>query len=246
MVWAMAGASFATCVAAAEPNVCEAPDYLTHVDGRLMRVTAAVKTERRLDILVIGTGSSTLAGQNGIAAAYPARLEAALRERLPDIKVTVTTDVKSRRTTADMQQTFNKILLDQKPTLVVWQAGTVDAMRGVDPDEFRATLEKGVDTLRAAGTDAILVNMQFSPRTDSMINAGAYIESMRWVAQQHDVPLYDRLTVMKHWSETGAFDLTSPDRTHVAERVHDCIGKMLAELIIDTANLNRMPSKEKH
>jgi lysophospholipase L1-like esterase len=227
-----------------EPHSCDVPDYLTHADAQLARVAAFVAKERRLDILVVGTGSSMLAGADGARNAYPARLEAALAKRLPGMAVTVRTDVKSRRTTADMVNDLQKYVLDGKPNLVVWQTGTADAIRGVDPDEFRAALEKGVSVLRAAGADVILVNMQYSPRTDAMITAGPYADGMRWVAQQQDLPLFDRLSVMKHWSEAGAFDLSGPNTGHMAEKVHNCLGKLLAELIVNAAHLNPNPSKE--
>jgi lysophospholipase L1-like esterase len=230
--------------ALAEPHSCEAPDYVTHVDSQLLRVAAFVAKEHRLDVLVIGTGSSMLAGAEGARTAYPARLEAALAKRLPGTAVTVRTDVKPRRSTAEMVNDLKKYLLDGKPNLVVWQTGTTDAIRGVDPDEFRAALEKGVSVLRTAGADAILVNMQYSPRTDAMIAAGPYSEAMRWVAQQHELPLFDRLSVMKHWSETGAFDLSGPNTAHMAEKVHDCLGKLLAELIVNSANLSQTHTKE--
>lgn len=230
--------------ALAEPHSCDVPEYLTHVDAKLSRVAAFVAKEHRLDILVVGTGSSMLAGAAGAHNAYPARLEAALAKRLPGTAVTVRTDVKSRRSTADMVNDLQKYVLDGKPQLVVWQTGTADAIRGVDPDDFRAALEKGVSVLRAAEVDVILVNMQYSPRTDAMITAGPYAETMRFVAQQHDLPLFDRLSVMKHWSEIGAFDLSGPNTGHMAEKVHDCLGKLLAELIVNAANLNRNHSKE--
>src|SRR5438874_239821 len=102
---------------------------------------------------------------------------------------------------------FKRITVDEKPALVVWQTGTADALRGVDPDDFRATLEKGVAALHENGADVIFVNMQYSPRTESMIAAGVYAENMRWVALQQDVPLFDRFAIMKHWSELGTFDL---------------------------------------
>lgn len=221
------------------PIACSVPEYLTHVDGRLVHVTKQVQKDKRLELVVVGTGSSTLGGQNGASAAYPARLEAALAERLPGVAVTVKVDVKPRRTTADMASAFPQMLAGAKPTAIIWQTGTFDAIRGVDPDEFRTILDKGVVDLQAAGTDVVLVNMQYSPRTESMIVASPYLDSMRWVAQQHDVPLFDRLAVMKHWNETGAFDLSAPDRNHVAERVHDCLGQLLAELIIDNAHLGQ-------
>lgn len=223
--------------AVAGPADCDTPASLTYTEGQLPTLPAAVQKERRLDILVEGTGSSVLAGSGGAGNAYPARLEAQLAKRLPGIAVKVRTDVKSRRTTAEMNQTLGKIVLDGRPNLVIWQTGTVDAMRSVDPDEFRSTLEAGVVALQAAGVDVILVNMQYSPRTELMISVGPYAEAMRWVAQQHDVPLFDRLAIMKHWSEAGTFDLTGPDKTHVAERVHDCVGLLLANMILEAAKL---------
>jgi hypothetical protein len=239
MIVAAAGVLL-TASAAAQPEICDTPEILTHVEGKLPRV-ALMAQERKLDILVEGTGSSVLSGADGVKNAYPARLEAALASRLPEVKVTVRTDVKSRRTAADMAKALAALPPEAQPGLVIWQTGTVDAMRGIDPDEFRAVLEKVVNKLKAVGIDVVLVNMQYSPRTDAMITAGPYAEAMRWVAQQHDVPLFDRLSVMKHWSDTGFFDLSASDRTHLAERVHECLGKLLAELIIDSAGLDRKP-----
>jgi hypothetical protein len=237
--------AFAVATAfAAEADVCAVPEYLTHVEGKLPQAVAAVSQHRRLDILVMGTGSSALAGADGARASYPARLEAALAARLPNVAVKVRADVKPGRTTAEMVNSLKQSLLDARPNLVVWQTGTVDAIRGVDPDEFRAKLEKGIAVARASEADVILVNMQYSPRTDLMISADPYIEAMRWVAQQQDVPLFDRLGVMKHWNESGAFDLAGPNVSHMAERVHDCLGKLVAELIIVTGHLRSEEQKE--
>ncbi len=226
---------------AAAPEACQVPDYLVHPEARLPRVAAEVKRENRLEVLVIGTGSSQLAGSQGAATSYPARLEAALRKRLPGVAITLRTDVQSRRTAAAMFDGFAKALLDAKPRLVIWQTGTVDAMRGVDIDEFRNTLEQGLAAIAKAGADAVLMNMQYSPRTESMIAATAYIDSMRYVAQHLDVPLFDRLAVMRHWSESGAFDFTVSDKSELAERVHDCLGRLLADFIIEAAGLTPAP-----
>jgi lysophospholipase L1-like esterase len=246
IAFALVGALSANGAHALAPDTCEAPDYVTHAEGKLPRLADAVANERRLDVLVFGTGSSILPGPEGAANAYPARLQAALAGRLQGVTVTVKTDVKTRRTTADMVSELPRIVLDLKPDLVIWQTGTVDAMRGIEPDEFRAALEKGLKKINAGGADAILVNMQYSPRTESMIASSAYVDNMRWVAQQFEVPLFDRLAVMKHWSENGAFDFTAPPPTSkLAERVHDCLGKLLADLIVDVAHINTAELKAK-
>ena len=99
----------------------------------LKHVEKAVKQNKRLDIAVLGTGSSALGGAEGAGKAYPARLQAALERRLPGVTVNVVSQAKMRQTTADMAKTLDKLLIDAKPTLVLWQTGTVDAMRGIDP-----------------------------------------------------------------------------------------------------------------
>lgn len=223
---------------------CGAPDYLVHPDGKLPRVHAAVSDEKKLDVLVLGTGSSTLTANGGASLAFPARLEAALKERFPGVAVTVSTDVAPRRTAEDMLAPLKRKVAEAKPALTIWQTGTVDAMRGVDPDAFRTALEEGVQVLRDAGVDALLMNMQYSPRTEAMIASGSYLEAIRLVAQQNDVPLFDRLAVMKHWSEAGVFEFTSPDNKQLAQRVHACIGNLLAEVIVNAAGLDPAPKKE--
>jgi hypothetical protein len=127
---------------------------------------------------------------------------------------------------------------------VIWQTGTLDAIRRVDPDEFRAALDEGVETLHKGGVDVILMNMQYSPRTDIMVPLGPYADNMRHVAQQHEIPLFDRLAIMRHWSDTGAFDLYAAGKDNVlAQRVHDCIGRGIAAMIIDAAHLRLLEPK---
>jgi lysophospholipase L1-like esterase len=229
--------------AAQRPDACDVPGYLLFGENELPRVTAAVKQKQQLDIAIIGTGSSTLGGPEE-GRAYPARLEAALKARLPNVTVRVTTYAAMRQTAANMWDELKKILREQKPALIVWQTGTVDAMRGIEPDEFGSVLNNAVEKIRAAGTDVILMNMQYSPRTETMIAVSPYAENMRWVSQQRSVPLFDRLGIMRHWSDTGVFDLYTPTKAFVvAQKVHECIGRALATQIIDAAQLGPMTAK---
>jgi len=210
----------------------------------LKRVPIAVRENHRLRIAVVGTGSSALTGPDGPASAYPARLEAKLRERLPGVDVSVVPLVRSRQTAEDMAKGMSKLLADEKPDLVIWQTGTIDAIRRIEPDDFRTALEDGIETLEKGGADVILMNMQFSPRTEMMLSLGPYADSMRVAAQQHEVPLFDRLSIMRHWSDTGAFDLYVTDKDNVlAQRVHDCIGRGIAAMIMDAAHLREAEHK---
>ena len=243
-VLAVALSALGGTVVAAEGQKCEIPGYLLFGNNELKHVAEAVKKDRRLTIAVVGTGSSILAGPDGPRSAYPARLEAALKQRLPSVAVKVVTLVRTRMSAEDLAQGMAKLLVDEKPDLVIWQTGTLDAIRRIEPDDFRAALDEGVETLHKGGADVILMNMQYSPRTDIMVALGPYADNMRVVAQQHEIPLFDRLAIMRHWSDTGAFDLYAAGKDNVlAQRVHDCIGRAIASMIIDAAHLGPVESK---
>jgi lysophospholipase L1-like esterase len=223
---------------------CAVPGYLLFGDSTLDRVSAAAQKNKELKIAVVGTASSVLPGPDGADTAYPARLEAALQRRLPNVKTAVVAYAKPRQTAAEMSKILEKLLREEKPTLVIWQTGTFDALRGIDLEEFRANVASGVERLQAGGADVILMNMQYSPRTETMIALGGYADNMRWVAREREVPLFDRLAIMRYWNDTGALDLYAATReVGLAKRAHDCIGRALASMIIDGAQLEALESK---
>lgn len=241
---AVAAALYLLAGAASAAEPCDVPGYLLFGSNELKHVAEAVQKQHKLTIAVVGTGSSILAGPDGPRSAYPARLEAVLKQKLPGIDVKVVSLVRTRMTTEDLAKGMEKMLTDEKPDLVIWQTGTLDAIRRVDPDEFRAALDEGVETLHKGGVDVILMNMQYSPRTDIMVPLSPYADNMRHVAQQHEIPLFDRLAIMRHWSDTGAFDLYAAGKDNVlAQRVHDCIGRGIAAMIIDAAHLRSLEPK---
>jgi len=220
---------------AEDPAECRIAGDLAVADFALQQVPQALRA-KQLGILVLGAGSSTLPGPDGEKYAYPARLRESLAAKLPDVAVKLTTDVKAKRTAAEMVAAMPAALAAAKPSLVIWQTGTVDAMRAVDPDQFSAALAHGIDIAHAAGADVILVNSQYSPRTETLIALGTYEEDMRWVAVQQEIPLFDRFSIMKLWGDLGTFDLFTPtNKLDIAIQVHDCIGRLLADFVIAAA-----------
>jgi hypothetical protein len=216
---------------------CDVPDYLLTTESTLPKVAEAIKTGHSLDILVVGSRSSTI--NTSEASAYPGRLQATLKEKLPSTAVNLSVEIQAKKTAEEVASGLVKLVEGKKPTLVIWQTGTYDAMRSIDPDDFRGAVDEGVVALQNAGTDVILMNLQYSPRTETMISAPPYLDNMRVVAQQHDVPLFDRFAIMRHWNEQGDFDLFSTSHgVELAKRVHDCLGRALSKFVIDAAHLN--------
>jgi hypothetical protein len=232
----LALAAGALPVRAEEVESCLVPDSLLATESSLPKVADAVKAGRPLDILVIGSRSSSIGGsQDG---AYPARLQAALKDKLPQLAVNLSVEVLPKQTAEEAASGFVKLLEAKRPTLVIWQTGTVDAMRSIDPDDFHNAVDQGVTALQNAGTDVVLMNLQYSPRTETMISGSPYMDNIRAVAQAHDVPLFDRFAIMRQWNEQGDFDLFSAVHgPELARRVHDCIGRALSNFIFGAAHL---------
>ncbi len=231
--------------ATAEKKTCEVPSDLLPVgDSKLDKVAAAIKTDKRLNVLVVGSGSSTLAGPDGASIAYPARLEANLRQQLPGVNVTITTSVQTKRTAEETAETLQGLIAEKKPDLLIWQTGTVDAMRAIHPDDFRNAIDEGVAGVKTAGADVMLMNLQYSPRIETMLPTTPYLDNIRAVAQQQDVPLFDRYAIMHSWSESGEFDLSHTSRSlALAKAVHDCLGRALAGYVIAIARIATAESK---
>jgi len=216
---------------AGDEEVCAVSDDLIQTDRPLPHAAEAIAA-KHLDIVVVGSASSTLrVPQN----AYPAQLQAELRRRLPDVAVEVKTHIEPTAITADMAAEFPKLLAEDKPALVIWQTGTADLMLGNDQEAFHDALDKGIAALQAGGADVVVMNLQYSPRTDPMTNAKDFADTMRMVAEDRNVPLFDRMGIMKYWNEEGTFDFYSMTNDGTTNRVHGCLGRLLADLVIGSA-----------
>src|SRR3974390_1488259 len=123
-------------VAEPQPEACDVPPSFLESEIDLTRVINELKDRHRLDISVLGTGSSSLAGPDGAHFAYPARLEDALKQQLPGNEIKVTAHVQPKQTTANMLGSLDKILAEDHPSLAIWTAGTAAALNGAETENF--------------------------------------------------------------------------------------------------------------
>lgn len=221
---------------AADDGACYVPPFLVEPQGALHRVAEAVKKDNKLSIVIVSGSPSQVGGTKG-RRSYPSYLEAALRERLPSIDVKIDIRVKSRRPASDLIALLPTIAEETNPSLVIWQVGTVDTLLQTDIDAFGQTLEQGVTAIGEKGADALLLAMQYSPRTDRLLDYTSYLDTIREVADTAQVPLFDRYEIMRYWNVAGTFDLTSLKDDGLYEKVHTCIGELLADFILRGAGM---------
>ncbi|HET9629426.1 MAG TPA: arylesterase [Novosphingobium sp.] len=114
---------------------------------------------------ILAVGDSLLAGY-GLASvneAYPARLEAALRAR--GINAKVTNAGVSGDTSAAGAERFGFVLKSQpaKPDLVIVEFGGNDILRAVPPEQTRANLDRMLGEAAAARVPVLLIGMLAPP-----------------------------------------------------------------------------------
>jgi hypothetical protein len=111
----------------------------------------------------------------------------------------------------------------------------MEAVHGTGVDDFRERVQAGLDELRTAGIEVVLMSPQFSPDAEAMIHFAPYLGAMRELADANDVPVFHRYGLMRRWAENGVVDLRtreSEKRRRLAARLYDCIGRAVADFVV--------------
>ena len=217
-----------------EEQECSVPESFYAFEPISTKTTKALADGREVVIIILG-GSSTLglaAGGGGFA--WPARMAAVLTARFPSARVKVVNLAVARQTAKGTADRLARDVLPLKPTLVIWETGTVEAVQGSDIDQFRETMQAGIDALRAAGAEVVLMDMQFSRAAQTMIHFEPYLIAMHQLADANDVPLFHRHGIMRHWIESGLLDPRVRDgekSRQLAAKLYDCIGRAMADFL---------------
>src|SRR4051812_14747811 len=103
------------------PQTCEVPPYLLATESSLPKVAAAIKAGQKLDILVVGSRSSTI--NSAEAMAYPGRLEAMLREKLAPVQVSVALELQVKKTAEEVAAGLPQMGGRGKTAFVGWENG---------------------------------------------------------------------------------------------------------------------------
>jgi acyl-CoA thioesterase I len=213
---------------------CSTPEGFGASEATVPKTAKALAAGSDVLIVTLG-GSSTLGvAAGGAQLAWPARLAQTLAGRFPSARVEVVNLAKPRQTALEAAGRLAREVVPRRPMLLIWETGTVEAVQGTPVDEFRETLQTGIDELRAAGIELVLMNAQFSRDTDTMIHFAPYLGALRDVANANTVPVFRRYGLMRHWAESGVLDLRTKDsdsRRRLAARLYECIARALADLV---------------
>jgi hypothetical protein len=211
---------------------------------------------RRFDdagpIKIVAIGSSSTAGEGGIAP-YPCRLELALRDpsswpegadRFKHRMIDVINRGKGGEEAPDERARLQEDVIEENPSLVIWQVGTNAVWKGFDLGEVASAIDAGLKLLLSSrpGLDVVLMDPQYAPAilSENRIEAAKrMVELISEVAAANPpVNLFRRFDLMRRWHEIeqNSFDrMIDPsdvDRLHQSDWSAKRIGQALCEVIV--------------
>jgi len=217
-----------------DAETCDVPDELMQVDDKLPHLAERLRAGEPVKIVAIGGASTTGLAEGSSDLGYPHRLQEILARWYPTSPISVVNRGVPRQTAQQMLERFPSDVIAENPVLVIWETGTTDAVRGVGVDDFAATLQAGIDQLKARSIDIMLVDMQFSHSTATVIDSAGYLNTLHRVGDVNDVNVFPRFEMMRYWSEQKVFNfdgVAKYERASLAASVYGCIGRKLAEAI---------------
>src|SRR6185437_4440339 len=100
-------------------------------------------------------------------------------------------------------------------------------------------LAAGLNKLRAAGIDVVLMNPQYAPKVIAKSESDQMVDMIDAAARKNHVDLFQRFAVMRYWRLTEDFPFNafvSPDELHMNDWSYGCTAKLLAVAIADAAS----------
>jgi acyl-CoA thioesterase-1 len=227
-----------------------APPSLARFDAPLPKFSAALAAGQPVRIVALGSSSTQGIGASSPTACYPVKLQAELRQRFPQSKITVENLGIGGQLATDMLRRIKKDVIPRQPTLVIWQTGVNDAMRLVSVDKFRETVGAGVDELHRAGIDVVLLDMQYFPKAEKVRDFPRFLVAMRQIAAQRRIPILQRFAIMKNLVTSAQFtpqQLLAADQFHPNDMSYGCLGRIMADALQgEVGDLAKTVAKKKY
>jgi acyl-CoA thioesterase I len=213
---------------AGDPQAVSGDRHLTHLIDRL----AAGLPVR---IIAFGSSSTEGVGATSPAATYPSRLQAALTAAWSSRhQVVVFNRGIGGNDADDMAQRLPSVIAEH-PDLIIWQTGSNDPLRDLPLDRFVQETIAGVQEIRAAHIDLMLMEPQLCRALDGKPVSVRYRDALRAIGDGMDVPVIRRYDMMRDWLADGVLtpaQMLAPDGLHMADGGYAKLADVIAADIL--------------
>jgi len=187
---------------------------------RLFRVAIRLAADQPLRIIAFGSSSTEGVGASSPAATYPSRLLVDLTAALPSRERVIVLNRGIGGEDADDMARRVSVVIAEHPDLIIWQTGSNDPLRAVPLDRFVQETIAGVQAIRAAHIDLMLMEPQLCRALDGKPATVLFRDALRAIGVGMEVPVIRRYDLMRGWLADGALtpvQMLSPDGLHMAD-----------------------------
>jgi lysophospholipase L1-like esterase len=231
-------AAAALAVAAPQAFACAAPAEFSQLNYPLRHSARRLANGEPLMVVAIGSSSTTGVGASSPAMSYPSRLSVELKQQFPGRDITVLNRGVNGQETHEMVARFATDVIAAHPDLVLWQVGTNSVLRDHPLRPHSILLRDGIVQLKEAGTDVVLIDMQFVPRVIAKPETQGMEDQIALAAKEQSVDLFRRFALMRNWHEVQHIPFetfVSPDELHMNDWSYACVARLLAAAIAEAA-----------
>jgi acyl-CoA thioesterase I len=229
-------ASHASVAAPPDAEGCGIAPALVTPTKPLDALKAAIAARRDVGILAVGSGATAGGGSIQAGNAYPIRMLEVLKAALPHSDVTVTVRGGRGLTAVEMLPLVESELKQISPVVVLWQTGTVEAIRAMRADRMRNALRTGLGAIRAAGADLVVIDPQFTRALRANTDREPYEAELQQVGGLPGANLFHRFELTRGWALEGRIDperAPKETRERVLDRLNACAGEALAHYLLN-------------
>ncbi len=227
-------------------DVCAAPAALGRLEAGLPKTRAMLAAGTPVKIVALGSSSTAGAGASDKRFDYPSRLAVELAARRPNATVQIVNRGINGEDAWENVARLESDVLAARPDLVIWQIGTNAAIRDVDHDDYDRIVQQGIDRLKGAGIEVLLMDLQYAPRVTEAPNHGRMLQHLDSIAERNRIPVFHRYAVMKHWADALKGDyvtMISSDGLHLNDASYGCLAARLADAIVDGETAEGAPTR---
>jgi lysophospholipase L1-like esterase len=199
----------------------------------LRGLSRAVRANRPIKVLAIGSSSTVGVGASSSTATYVAKLEHSLEGLFKGLDVQVTGRGMSGEVAQGAADRMKAEVEAAKPDLVIWQVGTNDALRNVTIESLQKCLTTTLAWLAENRIEVVLIDPQYGEALVKDAHYERIVAAIAEVARESRVLLVDRFEAMRelHRQHGDRFYLTS-DNLHMNDTGHRCMAEQLARSIV--------------
>lgn len=212
-------------------HACEAVPVL---EGGLSHVTAKMRRGELVKVLAIGSSTTQGVGASGAARAYPAVFGRRLMELMPRLRVELTVRGYSGNKSSDILAHLREFVANgARPDLVLWQAGINDALQGVGEAQFSAVTSSAIQAVAGSNADLVMIDQPYFPGIEDLARYERFVALYDAAGASQGAVVFKRYQMMKalRQDEVRLGLLLGPDRFHLSNEGHRCLGEALARAV---------------